>query len=111
MSNLNSFIKARKHFAYGEQRDYWDHPQCVGWVRTGDAQHPDGCAVVLCIGQGEGVKWMEVGKEHSGKKFTDVLGWQQGEVTINEDGWGEFKCPPSSCAIWTSKDAKARGAF
>lgn len=27
---------------------------------------------------------MEVGKEHAGEKWTDVLGWHQGEITIDE---------------------------
>lgn len=49
MSQLEDIIRARKLFAYGETRDYWDHANCVGWVRVGDAGH-DGLAVVLCNG-------------------------------------------------------------
>lgn len=108
MAQLPDFIRARKEFAYGETRDYWDHAQCVGWVRVGDKEH-DGCAVVVSIGD-EGLKHMEVGKvserstpvfkcdlicvqEHAGEVWTDVLHWQEGEVTIGEDGWADFKCP------------------
>jgi hypothetical protein len=32
MSQLADFVRARKLFAYGEVRDYWDHPNCVGYV-------------------------------------------------------------------------------
>ena len=103
VSNLDKFIMARKYFAYGEQHDYWDHPQCVGWVRTGDEHHA-GCAVVLCIGEGEGTKAMQVGK--AGEKWVDALGWREGEVTINGDGWGDFTCHPSSCSIWVPAQAK-----
>lgn len=82
----------------------------------GDEEHPDGCAVVLCNGTGEGKKRMEVGsvrfspfstltgvcshadsqrvsgiKHRAGEKWTDILGWYQGEITIGEDGWaGQF---------------------
>ena len=49
VSSLSTVIKARNLFSYGETRDYWDHPSCVGWVRVGDKFH-DGCAVVLSIG-------------------------------------------------------------
>lgn len=49
VSQLADFIRARKLFAYGRTRDYWDHANCVGWVREGDETH-DGCAVVLCNG-------------------------------------------------------------
>ena len=56
---------------------------CVAWVRKGDEEH-DGCVVVLCNGKGDGEKKCEIGKEHAGEKWTDVLGWHQGEVTIDE---------------------------
>ncbi len=104
MSNLPRFIKSRKHYAYGEQRDYWDHPSCVGWTRAGD-EHHDGCAVVLCVGDDEGKKWMEVGGRYKGKTFIDILGWHQGEITVNDDGWAEFVSPAHSCSIWVPKDA------
>lgn len=60
MAQLADFIRARREFAYGEMRDYWDDARCVGWVRIGDEKH-DGCAVVISIGD-EGTKRMEVGK-------------------------------------------------
>ena len=49
VSSLSTIIKARNLFSYGETRDYWDHANCVGWVRVGDNAH-DGCAVVLSNG-------------------------------------------------------------
>ncbi|KAF7982385.1 hypothetical protein HWV62_28469 [Athelia sp. TMB] len=116
MAQLADFIRARKEFAYGETRDYWDHAQCVGWVRTGDKAEQgeelghDGCAVVISIGD-EGLKRMEVGAEHKGEVWTDVLGWHQGEVTIGEDGWAEFSCSAESVSIWANKDAKDRKGF
>ena len=56
---------------------------CIAWVRKGDADH-DGCVVVICNGKDDGNKRCEVGKDHAGEKWTDVLGWHQGEVTIGE---------------------------
>ncbi|GAA5867187.1 hypothetical protein JCM8547_006269 [Rhodosporidiobolus lusitaniae] len=112
MNQLADFVRARKHFAYGPTRDYWDHPQCVGWVREGDADH-DGCATVICIGTKDGEKRMQVpgGDEHRGEVYTDVLGWSQQEVIIEEDGWATFKCPSKSVSIWVKKDARGREAF
>ncbi|TDL24317.1 putative alpha-amylase [Rickenella mellea] len=109
VNQLADIIRARKLFAYGETRDVWDHANCVGWVRTGDERH-DGCAVVLCNGD-EGVKRLEVGKEHAGEKWSDILGWHEGEVEIGEDGWAEFRCPPRSVSIWAKVDAKGREEF
>lgn len=105
VAQLADIIKARREFAYGEIRDYWDHPNCVGWVRTGDKDHPNGCAVVLCNGTEEGSKWMEVGKAHAGEQWTDLLGWYQEDVTLNDDGWGEFKCHAKSIGIWVKRSA------
>ncbi|UZJ50717.1 hypothetical protein CBS101457_000037 [Exobasidium rhododendri] len=105
MSNLDKFIKCRKYFAYGEQHEYWDHPQCVGWVRTGDKDHP-GCAVVLCNGDGEGRKRMQIGTP--GEKWVDAIGWKEGELTIGEDGWCEFESPASSCSVWVRKEDKEK---
>jgi hypothetical protein len=56
---------------------------CVAWVRVGDENH-DGCVTVICNGKEDGEKRCEVGKEHAGEKWTDVLGWHQGEITIEE---------------------------
>lgn len=106
VSSLDKILKARKYFAFGEQRDYWDHPACVGWVRMGTEEH-DGCAVVLCIGDDEGVKRMEVGKEKAGQVYVDALGWMPDvEITVGDDGWAEFKSPAYSVGIWVRKDAK-----
>jgi len=54
VSQLAEIIKARKLYAFGELRDYWDHMNCAGWVRAGTEKRPDGCAVVLCNGSNEG---------------------------------------------------------
>jgi len=103
-------VRARKLYAYGEVRDYWDHMNCVGWVRTG-GEGSDGCAVVMCNGDEEGVKRMEVGKDHANEKWTDILGWHKGEVVIGEDGWGEFKCGTRSVSVWVREGAKGREEF
>jgi len=109
VNGLPDLIRARKLFAYGEVRDVWDHPNCVGWVRTGDEEH-DGCAVVIC-NSAEGLKRLEVGKEHAGEKWTDVLGWHDGTITIGEDGWAEFRCPAKSVSIWTKEYARGKEEF
>ncbi|MBS1567012.1 MAG: alpha-amylase, partial [Bacteroidetes bacterium] len=88
--HLDQLLCARKTFAYGQQRDYFDHANCVGWTREGtDEMGESGCAVLLSNGD-EGFKNMEMGKRHAGKVFVDFLKNHPAEVTINEDGWGEF---------------------
>ena len=54
---------------------------------------------------------MHVGEMHAGEKWTDVLGWEQGEVEIGEDGYGLFRCPGVSVSVWVNKDAEGREKF
>ncbi len=98
---LKKMIHARSRLAYGLQRDFFDHPDIIGWTREGDKDHPgSGLAVLLSNGPG-GSKWMEMGGAHAGKAFSDCLGNHPGKVTINEHGWGEFKVNGGSVSVWT----------
>ncbi|MBA4167343.1 MAG: alpha-amylase, partial [Chitinophagaceae bacterium] len=43
---IEKLLSARKEFAYGPQRDYFDHDNCIGWTREGtDENQGSGCAV------------------------------------------------------------------
>lgn len=100
---LDKLLIARNRFAYGMQRDYIDHPNCIGWTREGIDEHDNsGCAVVLSNSE-DGFKDMEIGKKHAGKVFTDFLKNHNAEVTINDDGWGRFYAPAGSVSVWTIK--------
>jgi len=54
---------------------------------------------------------MHIGADHKGEVWTDVLGWEQGEVTIDDEGNGKFSCPGVSVAIWVNKEAEGRDKF
>jgi len=60
---------------------------------------------------GPGEKRMHVGEMHRGEKWTDVLGWSQGEIEIGEDGYANFTCPAVSLSVWVNKDAEGRDQF
>lgn len=101
VDELESLITARKLYAFGLQRDYFDHGNCIGWTREGDGVN-DGCAVVLSNGDA-GNKVMEIGKHYSGIEFVDCLKKAGGVVKINEEGWGEFNCNAGSVSVWVRK--------
>jgi alpha-amylase len=107
---LADLILARKLYAYGDLNDYWNDANCIGWVRRGTHDRKDGCAVVMS-NTGPGVIQMHVGPEHEGEVWTDILGWEQGELIIDEQGNGVFKCPGCSVAVWVKKDAAGRDQF
>ena len=98
--NLDKLLLARKNYAFGLQRDYFDHPNCVGWTREGtDENENSGCAVLLSNGD-EGFKNMEIGSKFAGKVFKDFLEKHPAQVTINNEGWGEFYVTPGSVSVW-----------
>ncbi len=101
---------ARKLYAYGLQKDYFDDPNCAGWVRYGTWDRRFGCATVLSNTE-DASKWMHVGEMHAGEVWTDVLGWSNEEVRINSDGWGEFRCHGTSVSIWVYRNAEGRDRF
>jgi alpha-amylase len=102
VENIEKLLYARRDYAYGTQRDYLDHANCIGWTREGDDQH-NGCAIVISNGD-NGNKTMEIGKRYTSKIFIDMLGKNAGEVEINEDGWGEFFASAGSVSVWIMKN-------
>ena len=60
---------------------------------------------------GPNEKNMYVGEMHKGEVWTDVLGWEQSEVVIGEDGKGLFPCPGTSVAVWVNREAEGRNRF
>lgn len=109
-NKLADMTLARKLYAYGQQDEYLDNPNCIGFVRRGTWDKPAGLACVMSNG-GPGEIRMAVGEMHKGQVWTDVLGWEQGEVTIDDEGYGLFKCPGVSVSIWVRKDAEGRDKF
>ncbi|KAG9239073.1 glycoside hydrolase superfamily [Amylocarpus encephaloides] len=108
--SLPDIVLARKLYAYGVQQDYFDYATCIGWVRYGTWDRRFGCAVVMS-NAGPGTKRMHVGEMRAGEVWTDVLGWEKGEVTIEQDGFGNFICAGTSVSIWVNKDAEGRDRF
>ena len=105
---LDKLMKLRKDKAYGEQHDYFDHPNCIGWTREGDADHKDsGLAVVISDGEG-GTKRMYVGSHFAGAHFSDVMGNAKYNIKIDEYGFGEFYVNRGAVAVWVRKEPSSR---
>lgn len=102
---LHRLLHARRYLAYGLQRDYFDHPNTVGWTREGDDEHPhSGCAVLLTNGE-SGHKSMELGSRHAGKTFIDVYGSREEKITTDESGRAEFFVNAGSVSVWIREEA------
>jgi alpha-amylase len=44
---IDAMLEARARFLYGEQHDYFESPTSVGWLISGDEEHPGVMAVVM----------------------------------------------------------------
>ncbi len=98
VNGLDKLLWLRNNKALGEQQDYFDHPNCIGWVRTSINENT-ACAVIMSNGD-EGFKKMILGDHFKGKIFIDYLGNSERTVTISEDGTGDFHCNAGSVAVW-----------
>jgi alpha-amylase len=103
LPELPKLLEIRQQLAYGLQRDYLDHANCIGWTRAGDEEHPNAGLAVLLSNGDEGFKQMEIGAHFAGKYFIDALGNRSEEVCIDENGFGEFYCNGSSVSVWVVK--------
>ena len=103
-SLLDKLLFIRKHHAYGKQVDYLDHPNCIGWARLGNDEHPDGLAVVLSNGEA-GWKEMNMGPANAGKIFVDFLQHHDAEIMINEDGNATFPVNAGEISVWVNKES------
>ena len=99
---LDTLLYARKELAYGEQIDYFDDPNCIGWTRSGNE---GGTPLAVTISNdAANSKSMEIGSDWAGQTFYDILGNCSDTVTIDEDGWGDFPVSEKSVSVWTIQD-------
>ena len=101
---IDKFLYSRQNYAYGQQRDYFDHPNTIGWTRVGDDEHSGGMAVVLTNGEG-GSKWMEIG--HPNCTYVDITEHVKEPITTNADGWAEFRCNGGSVSVWVQSKVES----
>jgi len=97
---MDAFLDARAKYNYGDQHDYFDHGNCIGWLRTGDAHHP-GAMVVLMSNGDAGTKRIATTKPNA--LFFDCTGHSDHELTSDEQGYAEFTCPPGSLSVWLQR--------
>jgi alpha-amylase len=97
---IDKMLFARQTYAYGEQYDYFDHANTIGWTRLGTEEYPGGMAVVLSNGD-EGSKYMEVGQLNC--TYIDITEHIAEPITTNDEGWADFRCLAGSVSVWVPK--------
>ena len=96
---LDKLLDIRLNLAYGEQTDYFDEANCIGWTRQGK---DNGQPIAVLISNDQATsKSMFVGPEWAGREFSDYLGNSSQIVTIDDQGWGEFPVEEDSVSVWS----------
>ncbi|CAE6505313.1 unnamed protein product [Rhizoctonia solani] len=100
---IETLCTARKLYAYGSLKDYFVQKNVIGFTRSGDEKHSNGCAVVMCNlpkseRTGEIAINMKVGAVNAGswKNLLDPTG---ATVSVTSTGDGRFTCP-GQVAVW-----------
>jgi alpha-amylase len=99
---IDKFLFARQKYSYGEQYNYFDHANCIGWTRLGDEENLGGMAVVLSNGS-EGTKWMEIGQPN--RTYIDLTEHILEPIVTNDRGWAEFRCLAGSVSVWIPENS------
>ena len=94
---IDKFLYVRRTYAYGDQHDYFDDPNCVGWTRTGNDEKAGGTAVILSNGEAGSLK-MKTGSPET--IYRDITEHMPEPVTTDKEGWAEFSCNAASVSVW-----------
>lgn len=100
MENLKTLLLLRRDRAYGEQVDYFDDKNIIGFTRLGDDDHYKSGMAVIISDKYKGSKRMYVGTKFAGERFFDALGNREDEITIGEDGFGDFIVNGGSVSVY-----------
>ena len=101
VKDLDVIIRLRKDKAYGEQINYFDSQNCIGWTRLGDDEHMKSGLAIIISNAGDNQKRMYIGKKFAGEKFIDTLNHCDELIEIDGEGYGIFKVKEKSVSIWS----------
>lgn len=100
---LKKLLDIRKNLAYGEEKEYFDDCNIVGWTRGGIDELKDSGIAVIISNNGDGYKEMYIGEKFKERVFVDIMGRRKEEVKINKSGIGMFYVSDKSISVWVLK--------
>lgn len=108
VASLPLLLRLRRNYAYGDEMVWAEDPDVIGWIRTGDAEHPgSGLAVVMSDGPGGEVK-MRFPLSWAGKTLRDVMGVCGENAVIGGDGSVSLRCGGGSVSVWVAAEEAER---
>lgn len=102
---LDPLLDARKNRAYGEQVDYFNHANTIGFVRLGEPDRPfSGLACVMSNGD-DGYQHMSLGESRKGTLWRDLTGHIADTVQLDDRGEADFHCKGGSVSVYVQQEA------
>jgi len=96
---IDAMLAARATFLYGDQEEYFESATSVGWLVTGDEQHPGVMAVAASTADATSITMQT---HRPGLEFHDVTGAHPNNVRAGADGVASFPAPSGSVSVWCS---------
>lgn len=96
---IDAMLAARAKYLYGDQEEYFETSTSVGWLLTGDADHPGAMAVVASTADASQITMQT---HRPSLEFKDVTGAHPDHVKSGEDGVATFFAPAGSVSVWCS---------
>ena len=101
---LTRLLQLRRRFALGQQDEYFDDERAIGWVRREGEGQASPLAVLL-TNRGPAERRMFVGEAWAGRHFVDGLGIAEGQVRIDDEGYGMFYVGGGQVSAWVEAEA------
>jgi alpha-amylase len=102
---LYRIIIARKELSFGQQRDYFEDANTLGWTREGTDDKPESGIAVLLTNAGATTKRMDLGKRNANTTFVDIYGGKTEKIKTDENGSAEFHVNEKFVSIWIREEA------
>lgn len=99
---IDNLMYIRHNYCYGDQDDYFEDGNRIGWVRRGNEDNPAKAAIVISTKVHASIR-MYV-EEEEGTEFIDKLSKTDEKIVIDQDGYGEFFTPEAGVSVWVKNN-------
>ena len=96
---IDQLIDLRRRYGFGDQSDFFEEANRIGWVRHGDEDHPGAMVVVIDNNDG-GELTIDTGRP--GTEFKSVGPAETEGVTTDDEGRAVFYCPGGGVAVYVT---------
>ena len=99
---IDRIINLRQNYCFGEEKDYFEGPHLIGWVRKGTEKNPRKAAIVISTKENAKIRMFV--EEEEGTEFVDKFNESDERVIIDNEGFGEFFTPGVGVSVWVKQE-------